>query len=150
MSALETKVPPPLVALLAAVVMIVGTGGVHVPAWPLLAAALAVWAAAVGVWAAGITAFRRAQTTLDPFNPQQASTLVSTGIFRVSRNPIYLAMTTVLLGLALFQANPWALLGPLAFALYITFFQIVPEERALAAKFGAAYAQYRARVRRWL
>jgi protein-S-isoprenylcysteine O-methyltransferase Ste14 len=80
--------------------------------------------------------------------PQIGNKVVNTGIFRFTRNPIYLAFILLLLGWALFLASPWALLGPLAYALYIARFQIIPEERALAAKFGTEYQQYRTRVRR--
>ena len=68
----------------------------------------------------------------------------------IHANPMYLGLALILLGLAVYLASPWALLGPLVFAAYITRFQIVPEERALQTRFGAAYTAYRARVRRWL
>ena len=63
---------------------------------------------------------------------------------------MYVGLTLVLIGWAAFLCSAWALPGPVVFVLYITRFQIVPEERVLAGKFGAAYAQYTARVRRWL
>ncbi len=150
MSALETKFPPPLVFLITAVVMILMTGGLHAPAWPFFAAALLAWLAGIGIAASAVLEFRRLGTTLDPHRPQEACLVVSSGVLRFTRNPIYLAFILMLTGLALFQASPWALLGPLAFTLYIWRFQVIPEERALAAKFGPAYEQYRSRVRRWL
>ena len=59
-------------------------------------------------------------------------------------------MTCLLCGLAVFLAAPWALLGPVAFVLYITRFQILPEERVMRAKFGQAYEAYAGSVRRWI
>ncbi|MBR0820232.1 hypothetical protein JQ627_20070 [Bradyrhizobium liaoningense] len=63
---------------------------------------------------------------------------------------MYLAMTALLGALVAFPAQPWLALGPAAFVAFITRFQIVPEERAMQARFGAAYEAYRAKVRRWL
>jgi protein-S-isoprenylcysteine O-methyltransferase Ste14 len=63
---------------------------------------------------------------------------------------MYVGLAGVLTALAIGLGNPWLLLGPLAFVLFITRFQIIPEERVMAAKFGADYADYKARVRRWL
>lgn len=72
------------------------------------------------------------------------------GVYRVTRNPIYVGLACVLLAWAAFLAVPWVLIGPFAFVAYITRFQIVPEEHALVTAFGEAYRRYRASVRRWL
>lgn len=99
---------------------------------------------------AGVAGFRRAQTTLNPTKPQATSALVIAGIYQYTRNPMYVGLLLVIVAWAAFLSSLWALLGPLAFALYITRFQILPEERVLSGLFGAEYAAYRARVRRWL
>ena len=99
---------------------------------------------------AGLLAFRKAKTTVNPLAPNRSTAVVSTGVYRITRNPMYLGMALILLGLALYLASPWALLGPLVFAAFITRFQIQPEERALTARFGAAYTAYCTQVRRWL
>ena len=155
MSALELKIPPPLVA--AAVAGCMYAAAVLLPA-PVLALppgvrvgmALALAAVGAGFDVAGLCAFRKARTTVNPLTPHRSVAVVSTGVYRFTRNPMYLGLALILLGLAVYLASPWALLGPLVFAAYITRFQIVPEERALQARFGAAYTAYRARVRRWL
>lgn len=155
MSALELKIPPPLVA--AAVAGCMYAVAVLLPA-PVLALppgvrvgmALALAAVGAGFDVAGLWAFRKARTTVNPLTPHRSVAVVSTGVYRLTRNPMYLGLALILLGLAVYLASPWALLGPLVFAAYITRFQIVPEERALQARFGAAYTAYRARVRRWL
>ena len=104
-----------------------------------------------GVFAiTGVAGFRRAQTTLNPTKPQTTSSLVTAGIYQYTRNPMYVGLLFVIVGWAAFLSSLWALLGPLAFALYITRFQILPEERVLTSLFGAEYAAYQSRVRRWL
>ena len=99
--------------------------------------------------AAGLT-FVRAKTTINPLRPERTSSLVTTGVFTWSRNPIYFADLLLLAALALWlgQAFAFALL-PL-FVVYLNHFQIVPEEETLLRLFGAQYDAYRSRVRRWL
>lgn len=109
--------------------------------------ALAAVGAAFDV--AGLVAFRRASTTINPLHPERASALVTGGVYRITRNPMYVGLAFALLAWAAYLGSPWALLGPVAFVGYITHFQIVPEERILRARF-AQFDAYAARVRRWL
>lgn len=113
-----------------------------------LALLLAACGAALGL--AGMLAFRQARTTPDPHHPERASTVVVHGVYRLTRNPMYLGLALVLAGLACWWATPWGLLTLALFCLGITRLQIVPEERILQASFGADYTAYRQRVRRWL
>lgn len=150
---LELKVPPPAVALLLAIAMWLVTFVSSALSFALparLAIALALAALGGAISAAGIVSFRRARTTVNPTRPDTASALVSTGIYRLTRNPMYLGLFLVLAGWAIYLTNAVAFAGPLLFALYIDRFQIVPEERALAAKFGTAFDNYRRRTRRWI
>ncbi|MEO8155479.1 MAG: isoprenylcysteine carboxylmethyltransferase family protein [Rhizobacter sp.] len=149
---LETLVPPPLVMLATGLVM----WGL---AWlsPLFLLPPPVdWALpsvlaflSVGLACAGLLAFRLSATTIDPTNPTAASTLVTGGIYRFTRNPMYLGFAGLLLSWALHLHAWWVLPFPFVFALYITALQIVPEERALHAKFGADFSAYSEKVRRW-
>ena len=75
---------------------------------------------------------------------------MSSGVYRITRNPMYLGLLLILIAWAVFLSSAWLLLGPLTFVLYMNRFQIGPEERALSAMFGNSYAEYKARVRRWL
>jgi protein-S-isoprenylcysteine O-methyltransferase Ste14 len=153
MHSLELKVPPPLVALAVGFGMwAIAKLGPLVSLSDSIRLVIAIALAATGfaIAASGIVAFRRAQTTITPLNPETASSLVSTGIYGFTRNPMYLGLLTVLIGWAVYLAAPFALLGPLFFWLYIGRFQIVPEERALSALFGDRFTQYSAKVRRWL
>lgn len=150
---LEHRIPPPVVFLAVAAVMAVAAmllpptrfGGPI--SWALGGAAL-ILAGLSGPPA--IRRFGRAGTTIDPVAIERASVLVTDGVYRWSRNPMYLAMAALLVAIAAFTAQPWLVPGPIAFVLFITRFQIIPEERAMAARFGEDYAAYCARVRRWL
>ena len=113
-----------------------------------LAIALAVIGAAFDL--SGLVAFRRAKTTVNPMRPQSTSSLVGSGVYRLTRNPMYVGLAFMLCGWAVFLWSWWALPGPFAFAAYVDRFQIVPEERELSALFGADYMAYKNRVRRWL
>ena len=90
------------------------------------------------------------RTTPSPTKIDRAKMLVTSGLYQFSRNPMYLGMVIVLIGLAAVFGNLWLLAGPLAFALYINRFQIKPEEQMMAAKFGSDYTTYKSRVRRWI
>ena len=122
----------------------------EVPAFIRVVAATTVAVAGGAFSLAGVIAFRRAQTTVNPMKPQAASSLVSSGVYRITRNPMYVGLLLVLVAWAAFLSSAWALLGPLAFGAYIGRFQIAPEEKALSALFGNEYSVYKARVRRWL
>lgn len=112
------------------------------------ALALAVLGSAVAV--AGVVAFRRARTTVNPLTPSAAGKVVSDGIYRFSRNPMYLGFLLMLAAWAAHLSNAAAALLLPAFVAYMTLFQIKPEERALTAKFGPQFSQYMSRVRRWI
>ncbi len=99
---------------------------------------------------AGVVAFRRAKTTVNPMKPDSTSSLVVSGIYGYTRNPMYLGFLLLLMAWAPALSNVLALVLLLAFVLYMTRFQILPEERLLASRFARDYAEYRARVRRWL
>lgn len=99
---------------------------------------------------AGLAAFRKARTTINPLRPEKASSLVRSGIYRYTRNPMYLGMLVLLLAWSAYLAHPAAFAMLPLFVLYLNRFQIAPEERALARLFGAEFDDYRRRVRRWL
>ena len=97
-----------------------------------------------------LIAFARARTTVNPVEPEHANTLVTTGLYQISRNPMYLAMALILLGGALRLGNIGAFIAPALFVWSITLFQIKPEERALQSIFGEDFTAYRQQTRRWL
>ena len=153
MQALELKIPPPAVAVLIAGAMwgiSLVAPLLEVPAFIRVAAAATIALAGGGFSLAGVISFRRAKTTANPMKPETTSSLVCSGVYRLTRNPMYLGALFILVAWAVFLSSAWALLGPLAFVLYINRFQIAPEERALSAMFDRGYSAYRSRVRRWL
>lgn len=153
MSALENRIPPPILmivtgALMAAVRL--GSAAPCLPATGRWGLAGAFFLAAGLFGAPAFFAFGRAKTTIDPVQIDRASRLVTTGIYRTTRNPMYVALTLLLCAWTAWLNHPLAAFGPVFFALYITRFQIIPEERALSKKFGVAYEDYRRSVRRWI
>lgn len=98
----------------------------------------------------GLLAFFQVRTSINPLRPDKASVLVTHGIYRVTRNPMYVGLLFLLTAWAVFLASPWALLGPGLFVVTMNRFQIAPEERVMREKFGKDFEDYVARVRRWL
>lgn len=152
MQYLELRIPPIALLVIFAVLMAAIAhavpASIPLPAQLPIAVALAVAGAMVAI--AGVLAFRRQETTVDPFNPERSSALVATGIYRVSRNPMYLGFLLVLCGLSAYLANWLAALLLPAFVAYMNRFQIQPEEQALFARFGSEFVAYTKSVRRWL
>lgn len=152
MKSLDHKIPPPLVGLILAGAMwgiARATAATLAVADPVFAAT-AVALVGIGFDVAGIISFRLAKTTVNPLRPEKASSLVTSGVYRYTRNPMYVGMLFLLMAWALYLDSPWALAGPLAFVLYMNRFQIGPEEKALEALFGDDFLDYKRRVRRWL
>ena len=98
----------------------------------------------------GIVAFRIKSTTVDPLNPDKASSLVTHGIYQYTRNPMYTGMAMVLLGGVIRIGSPLGVLAVLFFVWYLTQFQIKPEEEALRTLFKEEYENYCQKVRRWV
>lgn len=94
--------------------------------------------------------FFKEKTTVDPRTPEKSNKLVVTGLYKISRNPMYVGMFFCLLALSVAQGSILSVLISISFVLYLTRFQIKPEERFLTDKFGDQYLQYCAQVRRWL
>lgn len=157
---LETRIPPPIWWLLALGAMwllhrhapgarfaAAGAGRLS----NVLVGVLATGLAAAGFWLAieAVRRFARLRTTVHPLHPEEATRLVVSGSYRWTRNPMYLGFLLLLAGWAVWlrDLTPWLVLP--AFAAVLTRVQIVPEERALEAKFGADYRAYRSEVRRW-
>ena len=153
MRLLELRIPPLVVVAAAALLMWLiarGLPALHIDLAGTTFAAAVLWCIGIIMAAAGVLEFRRARTTTNPLAPQDASTLVTGGVYRFSRNPMYVGFVTVLLGWAVFLSNPAVLIVVLACVCYLTRFQIVPEERVLEKTFGPEFEAYRRAVRRWL
>lgn len=152
-SRLELTIPPDVVWLVTAALMWLlsaVTPGIAVPV--AIRAVLAGLFICCGV--ALIVRVRvelnRAHTTWRPGDPGRTTSLVTSGVFSRSRNPMYLGMWLVLVGWGVALASPLALAATIGFVLYLTRFQVVPEERALSAMLKEQYRQYATHVRRWI
>jgi protein-S-isoprenylcysteine O-methyltransferase Ste14 len=98
----------------------------------------------------GVFTFREAKTTLNPHTPEASTQMVNSGPFRFTRNPMYLGLVLLLLGVCVYLANPLTLIAVAALVTYLTRFQVLPEERRLLERFGEQYACYARTVRRWI
>jgi protein-S-isoprenylcysteine O-methyltransferase Ste14 len=150
---LETKVPAPIVAAAAGGSMkfYANAFGVVIdPTVLRMYVGIGISQASAVLVLIALATFWRARTTINPLDPTRAAHLVTGGVFRMSRNPMYLSLLLLLVAYAVRIDSPAVWLGPIAFIAYVTRFQIHPEERALEARFGEAYLRYRTRTRRWL
>jgi protein-S-isoprenylcysteine O-methyltransferase Ste14 len=150
---LELKVPPLIVVAIAGLLMWAiakATPRLTLPYPGSVIVALALLISGIAIMLMGVIAFRKASTTVDPRFPENASHIVSSGIYRFTRNPMYVGMLVVLVAWMALLSNVCTIVVPALFTMYITRWQIVPEERALAEKFGAEYETYCKLVRRWL
>lgn len=112
--------------------------------------AIALFVLACALMAAAVISFASARTTINPLRPANATRLITGSVFRYSRNPIYLADLLLLAAWAVWLGHAGNVVWLVVFVVYINRFQIRPEEAALTNLFGAEYAAYCARVRRWL
>lgn len=154
MTLLENKIPPPIVGLLfALIIWAISTATAPVSIFnqqQQLLVAVILLAAGFGFAISGGISFRMAKTTVNPLKPETASALVTSGIFKYSRNPMYVGLAIILLAWTIYLEALLGLIGVLGFVAYIQRFQIVPEERAMYKLFGDEFETYKSRVRRWL
>jgi protein-S-isoprenylcysteine O-methyltransferase Ste14 len=153
MKTLELTVPPPIVMLVVGFIMwllFFLFPAFTLPSISSLAGGATIGLIGFGISMAGVLTFKRARTTSDPRKPADASVLVTSGVYRLTRNPMYLGVLLVLIGWGLLLGNVLALICAFIFVPYIHRYQIRPEERLLQDKFGAAFVAYKAKVRRWI
>jgi len=153
MSFIEKKIPPPIVMLAFGFLMYL----VHdlMPAlhfrleyknW--ISIIIITFGAFIG--ASSVWVFWKNKTTINPHKPDKTTTLVNTGVFLYSRNPMYLCLVFMLIAWGVYLSSIFALIFILGFVLYINQYQIKPEENALSMLFGEEYELYKKSVRRWL
>lgn len=153
MNALELKIPPvaqflAIVIAMWAIARYAPGLSFDIPARHVLAVLVSVLGVVIAIPA--VAAFRSAETTVDPRDPGKAARLVVAGIYRLSRNPMYLGLLCVLVGWAIWLSNLLSFACIALFVFYMNRFQILPEERAMTDKFGDDYRDYMKSVRRWI
>lgn len=143
-------IPPPLAALGAAVTQRALSGTAPPPSKARVAVATIVSLASLSMAGAAANRFRRSGTTSEPFQPDRASVLITSGANTISRNPMYVGMAGLLMAHAVWRGS-WIALLPLAgFVVFIDRVQVQAEEKALLEKFGTEYDAYRATSPRWI
>lgn len=153
MRSLENRIPPPLVAVIIAAVM----WGLSKFTSTLVLTALVKYSLVIGFVLIGIffslsgaISFRLAKTTVNPLKPEKASALVTSGIYKFTRNPMYVGFVWFLFAWATFLGTVWGIGLIFVYITYIQRFQIMPEERALTKLFKDEFVDYKAQVRPWL
>jgi len=153
LSALELKLSPVMTAILLGILMWLlarATPGFSIRPDVRIVICAALMAAGAAVGLAGVWSFRKARTTVNPWRVNASSELVVSGVYRHTRNPMYLGLLLGLLGWGVCLANAFALLLALIFIPFMNRFQILPEERALRQAYGESFQEYCRRVGRWL
>ena len=148
---LNTKIPPPIVAILFAVMIFYFSDSFAYVDLPFKIY-ISLFFVLLGFFITFSSArnFKKKETTVNPIKPEEASQLVTDGFFKITRNPLYLGMLLFLLGLSIYNGLIVGLVFLPLFVGYITFFQIIPEESAMIEIFGEDYKAYMKKVRRWI
>ncbi len=153
MKALELKIPPPIYAL--SIALLMWLLNKHIPIahfigspWNKAGLGIIIIAGVFDLWS--LLLFFKKRTTFNPMKPEMTTGLVITGLYKISRNPMYVGMLIMLFGFAVWlgSVTPFLVLPLFYFA--ITAMQIKPEEKFLFEKFGSEYQTYKDSVRRWL
>ena len=145
------RIPPPLIAMLC--VLIIFLSKSIFPSFVFsYKLQLGIFVITIGflLLIISIKSFIDNKTTINPLNLKKSTYLVTSGVFRFSRNPMYLGMLLFLLGTAIILNIIGGLIISILFIFYMNFFQIIPEEKALQNLFGKNYRNYRKTVRRWI
>lgn len=152
LKSIETKIPPPMLAAL--FVFGMWLADQYLPSSVLdddVRLLVAIGLGSLGVLSSvlGVLSFVKAKTTTNPMQPEKAGTLVTTGIYQYTRNPMYLGLFCILLAWGVFLANGFSLMLAILFVPVMNFLQIIPEERAMVLNFREHYTAYKEKVRRW-
>lgn len=147
----DVKIPPPVLTLIHIGIAYAAKWLIPIPfAVPNILRTIGLPLAAVGFLLAigAFLEFRKAGTTVDPHGPVKS--IVISGVYRFTRNPIYLGFLLVLIGIPLNSGTYWGILLAPVFIVSINNLVIQHEEAYLEKKFGDVYADYKSRVRRWI
>lgn len=150
---LANRIPPPILAVVVGLLMAwLAQYGNTLAIGPAIKYTLVGCFILVGLAleATGLWIFFRGKTTINPLTPEASQTLMCSGVYRLTRNPMYLGLTCQLFAWACYLAVPSTLFGVGFYIALITWLQILPEEQALGRLFGQRYLSYCAQVRRWI
>ena len=151
---MKTKIPPPLVALIVMLLAFLSRDYLDIfYLHPHLQRTLFLLFLVIGVSVIFLATrqFKISKTTVNPLKPETASSLVTSGIFSRTRNPMYLGLTSLLISFSIYFSSVFGIIIYLPlFISYITIFQIIPEEDAMNKLFSNDYKSYCLKVRRWI
>ena len=150
---LKLKIPPPIIGLICALLMwLISRVFTSLEfKFPLaIFTSMGLLAIALCIDILALLRFKASKTTINPMKPSSTSVMVEDGIYRFSRNPMYLGLAIILCAWGVYLGNFISLLLLPVFILYITAFQIIPEEQIMTNLFKEKYIQYKQKVRRWI
>jgi protein-S-isoprenylcysteine O-methyltransferase Ste14 len=148
---LNTKIPPPIVTATFGLIIYFSKSFSPVYSFDnsnLISVIFLLFG--LGIFSAAVQSFKKHKTTINPLSPDKASSLVNSGIFSYSRNPMYLGMLLILLSVSFKFNISVGLFISFLFKIYITRFQIIPEEEAMVKLFGEEFIVYKNQTRRWI
>tara|TARA_B100000131_G_C17605660_1_gene405433 strand:+ start:40 stop:486 length:447 start_codon:yes stop_codon:yes gene_type:complete len=148
---MNNKIPPPIVTFICGIVIYFSKSFFN-EFFSYSNDAISLFLLILGlvVFISAVKSFRKQKTTVNPLEPRQASSLVTSGIFKLSRNPMYLGMLIILLAVSFKFNLIGGMLISLFFYIFITKFQILPEEAAMNELFGNEFIVYSKKTRRWI
>ena len=151
---MHLRIPPPIVALIGILLIFLSKDYILILyLHPHLQNTLSILFLIIGfvIIFSATKEFKKSETTVNPMKPETSTSLVTSGIFKYTRNPMYLGLTSILLASCFYFSS---LLGIIVyvplFILYITVFQIIPEEETMKGLFNDEYLDYCSKVRRWI
>tara|TARA_A100001015_G_scaffold295437_1_gene374406 strand:+ start:4365 stop:4811 length:447 start_codon:yes stop_codon:yes gene_type:complete len=148
---METKIPPPIIALTCIIVNYLSTYLINPIKFPKVEVIGGViLLLGLIILMSAIRLFKKNKTTINPMSPEETTTLITTHIFSVTRNPMYLGLFFVISSTILFFGSWSGIIILIFFVWYINKFQIIPEENTMERLFGTTYNEYRQNVRRWI
>ncbi len=148
---MKTKIPPPVVTLVSALLIFFSKELFPSYAFDYQSMlSIGVFISGLMILVSAVSLFKKKETTVNPMSPEKASSLVVDGVFKYTRNPMYLGMSVVLLSISIQFNLIGGLLIVCLFVAYITVFQIIPEEEAMEENFGEEYLSFKKSTRRWI
>ena len=145
------KIPPPLIVLVLIISIYFSSKKIDLINIPFqLEISFFILSLGILVFINPVLKFIKSKTTINPIQFEETNILVTSGIFKYSRNPMYLGMLMIILSTSIFYLNIYSILTPLLFIIWINKFQIKREEEFLTEKFGDEYLSYKKKTRRWI
>ena len=148
---MKTKIPPPILALIMIVIIYLSSLTVETFTFSYQTV-LGVLVVAIGLGCAvpSFRLFAKNKTTISPFTPSETTALVTSGMYRYSRNPMYLGLVLLTIAATIFFGTWLGIVIVVAFIFLLNLLQIIPEEEALLDIFGEEYVEYKKKARRWI